>query len=217
MDNQIIETELEQNIESLTVTANSLTISTQSDYEGAVAFVKDIKQTAKQISDYWKPLKESAQKAHKAICEREKALLSPLEEAERSVKKAMVEYDRKLQEEAERQRRVIEEQRREAERLQREAEAALFKGNDLEAEMLQFEAESKEVIEPVIQQKTAGVSYRTIYKAEIINPSLVPIEIAGVVIRPIDIREVEKLAQVSKGAVQIPGIRIYEDKIASIR
>jgi hypothetical protein len=45
----------------------------------------------------------------------------------------------------------------------------------------------------------------------------VPVEVAGVVIRPVDLAAVNKMAQASKGKIQIPGIEIYEEQSVAVR
>ena len=59
--------------------------------------------------------------------------------------------------------------------------------------------------------KTAGTSAVAVWKAKVTNDSLVPVEFAGMVIRPIDVSAIDKIAKTSKGQMKIPGIEFYQD------
>lgn len=201
--------------------AKLLSINNATDYDGAAALTKQVKSLNKRIKDYWEPLKKSARASWQSLVDREKELLTPLEQAETEFKKKMAAYQRKVQEE-ERAARLLAERlkREEAERLLAEAEKAADEGREMESEILLSQAEIIENSKPAvqIQRPTAtGISTRTIYKARVINEKQVPVEVAGVVIRPVDISAINKLAQASKGKLQIPGIEIYTEDSVSVR
>lgn len=201
--------------------AKLLTINNATDYDGAAAFAKQVKSLNKRIKDYWEPLKMSARASWQNLVDREKELLNPLEQAETEVKKKMAAYQRKVQEE-ERAARLLAEKlkQEETERLLAEATKAADEGREMESEILLAQAEIIETAEPAvqIQAPTArGISTRTIYRARIVNEKQVPVEVAGVVIRPVDISAINKLAQASKGKLQIPGIEIYTEDSVSVR
>ena len=173
----------------------------------------------KRIKDYWAPEKPPGQPG--SIVDREKELLKPLEQAENEVKKKMAAYQKKVQEEERAARELAEKlKREEAERLLAEAAKAAEQGNEMESEILLAQAEIMEASQPAVQMqapKATGVSTRTLYRARIIDESKVPVEVAGVVIRPVDLAAINKLARASKGKVQIPGIEIYEEQSVAIR
>lgn len=201
--------------------AQFLTINSPTDYDGAAEFTKQVKTLSKQIKDYWGPLKKSARASWQSLVDREKELLTPLDQAETEVKKKMAAYQKKVQEE-ERAARLLAEKlkREEAERLLAEAEKAAEQGNEMESEILFAQAEIIETSQPAVQMqapKATGVSTRTLYRARIIDETKVPVEVAGVVIRPVDLPAINKLAQASKGKVQIPGIEIYEEQSVAVR
>ena len=201
--------------------AKILTINNPTDYEGAAEFTKQVKTLNKRIKDYWEPLKKSARASWQSLVDREKELLTPLEQAETEVKKKMAAYQRKVQEE-ERAARLLAEKlkREESERLLQQATEAAEKGNEMESEILLAQAEIIETTKPVIQMQAPtarGISTRTMYKAKIVDESKVPVEVAGVTIRPVDISAINKLAQASKGKLQIPGIEIYTEDSVSVR
>lgn len=216
-----IENEQKSSVIKILEQAQLLAINSPTDYDGAAEFTKQVKKLSKRIKDYWKPLKDSARASWQSLVDREKELLTPLDQAETEVKKKMAAYQRKVQEE-ERAARLLAEKlkREEAERLLAEAEKAAEQGNEMESEILFTQAEIIETSQPAVQvqaPKATGVSTRTLYRARVIDETKVPVEVAGVVIRPVDLSAINKLAQASKGKVQIPGIEIYEEQSVAVR
>jgi predicted phosphohydrolase len=208
--------EQEQRQQALTITeqAKSFTISNQQDYNNAAEICKDIKAKIKTIEDYWKELKDKAYKAWKDICAKEKELLDPYTKAETEIKSKMTAWQRqKLEEE----RLLREEQERfrkeEAERLLKAAEEAQQEGMTEHADFLVEEAAKVETMkfEQPKQEKTAGTAVKTVWKARIVNEKLVPVELNGMLLRPIDTVLINKLAVSSKGSIKIPGVEFYED------
>ncbi len=201
--------------------AQYLTITTAADYDSAAEFTKQVKNLSKRIKQYWEPLKKSARASWQSLVDREKELLTPLEKAEAEVKTKMAAYQRKAQEE-ERAARLLAEKlkREETERLLAEAARAAEEGREMESEILLAQAEIIETTQPTVQvqaPKAMGVSTRTLYRARVIDEAKVPVKVAGVVIRPVDLSAVNKLAQASKGKIQIPGIEIYEEQSVAVR
>ena len=216
-----IENEQKSSAMKILEQARYLNITSAADYEAAAEFTKQVKALSKRIKDYWAPLKKAARDAWQSLVDREKELLKPLEQAEAEVKTKMAAYQRKVQEEERAARELAEKlKREEAERLLAEAAKAAEQGNEMESEILLAQAEIMEASQPAVQMQTpkaTGVSTRTLYRARIIDESKVPVEVAGVVIRPVDLAAINKLAQASKGKVQIPGIEIYVDQSVAVR
>jgi hypothetical protein len=216
-----IENEQKSSVVKIYEQAQMLTINTAQDYDGAAEFTKQVKSLSKRIKNYWEPLKKSARASWQSLVDREKELLTPLEKAETEVKTKMAAYQRKVQEE-ERAARLLAEKlkKEEAERLLAEAEKAADEGREMESEILLAQAEIIETTQPTVQVQAPtarGVSTRTLYRARIVDEKQVPIEVAGVVIRPVDLAAVNKMAQASKGKIQIPGIEIYEEQSVAVR
>ena len=96
------EQQLNREVTDIEFQAESMVILSDDDYTAAGEFGKMLKQKAAQVTSFFKPMKDSAYQAHKAICDREKAMLTPLKNAEKTVKKAMGDYfaeqERKRQE-----------------------------------------------------------------------------------------------------------------------
>ena len=98
-------------------TARSMVIKDAPSYEAASKFLIEIKRRARQVADYWKPAKDMAKAAHQEICDREKAMLNPLSDAEMAIKGNMgtylaAEQKKRLAAEAEARRQQQEERDR---------------------------------------------------------------------------------------------------------
>ena len=65
--------------------------------------------------------------------------------------------------------------------------------------------------------KTAGVSVKKDWEIESVDPALVPISISGYEIRPVDLKAALRLVRTTNGMIQIPGIKIKETSVVSIR
>jgi ATPase subunit of ABC transporter with duplicated ATPase domains len=200
--------------------SKGLEVVSQQDYDNAAELCKDIKSRINQIADYWKPLKEKAYGAWKDICTKEKQLMDPFTKAETAIKDKMKEFQRQKME-AERQQREEQERqkREEAEMLLKEA-AKADEAGDSERSAFMFEAAENVQnmrFEQPKQVKTEGTARKAKRKARVTNPSLVPISIAGAIIRPIDEKVLNDLARASKGNMAIPGVEFYEDVQIAIR
>lgn len=149
-------------------------------------------------------------------------MLAPLDEAERIVKATMLTYTRKVEEE--RRKAEAEARRRkqeEAERLLREAAEAEQAGDAVGAETVLTMAQMvEEMAAPVASAPApvaAGISTRKVWKARVTDPAKVPVEVAGMIIRPIDEGLLNKLAVSSKGTMAIPGVEMYQEESISAR
>lgn len=217
------EAEIKQEVSQVEIRAKEMIISTDEDYEKAAEFGRQIKEKAKVVTDFFKPMKDSAYQAHKAVCDREKTMLSPLQNAEKTLKKAMADYHQ----EKERKRLELEEQMRreaEAERERKLNEAAALEeaGKTEEAEAALMDAQVTETVAAratVVMEapKAKGVSSSKDWEIESIDHDKVPVNFSGVEIRPVDEKAIMRLIRASKGSIQIPGIRYKETLKMSIR
>ena len=218
------EQELGQQVTDIEVRAEVFVVKSDEDYASAAEFGKMLKQKAKQVTDFFKPMKDQAHRTHKEICDREKAMLTPLRNAEKIIKKSMGDYSL----EQERKRREVEEAARKAAEAERERKlaeaAALEEAGDqagaaeamVEAEIMDNAATLAAVAAPA-KPKVSGVSTTKDWEIENIDSSSVPVEIAGVEIRPVDKAAVMRLIRASKGKIQIPGITYKEVAKMSFR
>lgn len=201
--------------------ANEMVITDNQSFEAAGNWLRDLKTYYKRVEEYWKPIKGNAYKAWKGITTKEKAVLSPLDTAEKTVKDKMATYQR---EQETKERAIREElerrQREETERLLKEAQEKEAAGDILGADLALAQAEMVESSSPVATVQTAkadGVGSRKVWKSRVIDESKVPIDVAGVIIRPIDQSALDKLAKLTEGKTQIPGVEFYQDIVVSVR
>ena len=200
--------------------AQAYSIATNEDYEQAANFLKRVKGAANEVKTYWKPAKDAAAKAHKEICEKEKAMLSICESAEKILKDKMLSFSQKVEAE----RRAAEEQarkaaREESDRLLAEAAKAEKSGDTMQATVNMAMAEQIESVKPAVQvaaPKVTGVSKKKIWKCRITDSSEVPVAVCGVCIRPIDTTAVMQLHRLNPN-IKIPGCTFYQDTQLAVR
>lgn len=206
------EEELTEQVNSIEYKAESMVIKDDEAYKAAGVFGRTLKQKAADVMEFFKPMKDSAYKAHREICEREKSMLTPLKNAEQILKKAMsvytMEIEKRRREEEERLRKIAEE---EARRKLEEAVKLEAMGEKQAAESAMLDAQFTEQIGRSVtihaeKPQAEGVSTSVDWEIADINANEVPLSVAGVLIRPVDVAAVMKLIRASKGTIQIPGI-----------
>lgn len=198
--------------------ANEFKIATQEHFSLAGEFLKKLKTVQKQIADTFDPIITKARSALNEAREQKDKHLNPILEAETLVKKKMLifkseedkkrrEYEEKLAEEA-RQKELKEKQRLEKQALKAEA-----KGDTERAEELREKKEEVFVPAPIIPEaeKTEGISTKIIWKARIIDESLVPREYMLV-----DLIKLSKLARAVHNTMKIPGVEFYSEECMAV-
>jgi hypothetical protein len=163
-------------------------------------------------------MKDAAHKAHAEICNKEKAMLQPLVNAEKILKQTMGDYvaeqERKRREAEEAARKAAKE---EAERKIQEAIALEESGDQTAAEAAVEEAEIMDNVAASVsvasaKPKATGVSTKKDWEIVSIDSEKVPTTVMGIDIRPVNTAAVMRLIRMSKGQVSIPGIR-FEEKV----
>lgn len=209
---------LDKEVSLIEARALGIEIASDEDYGFAGEYAKYVKQTQKKATDYWEPLRVSAKKTYDDVLARKKEMLAPLESAEKILKKKMQAYldeqNRKRREREEAMRKLAQ---AEVERKLAEAAEAESAGDMAAAEYAMAEAEVMDDVASngkVIASapKAAGISTTKAWEIKSIDASKVPVEIAGVLIRPVDEKAVMRLIKASKGSIQIPGV-IYEETV----
>lgn len=206
------EQQLSRDVTDIEFKAEAFVIQSDADYAEAGKFGRLLKQKASEVTAFFKPMKDSAYQAHKAVCDREKAMLSPLKNAEKIIKKSMGDYiaeqeaKRRADEEAARKAAEEERERKllEAEELEKAGDSA---GADeaMEEAVVMDEAASYNA-PAMVKPKATGVSTTKDWEIVSVDSKAVPMSIAGVEIRPVDKAAVMRLIRVSKGNIEIPGI-----------
>ena len=210
------EEELENEVSEIEAMPQAVSTNSDQGYEAAGRSGDLLKKKAAEVTEFFKPLKDSAYKAHKAICDREKEMLTPLRNAEKTLKKTMGDYameqERKRREAEEAARRAAEEESRrkleEAARLESEGDAVGAEAALQDAEI--SEDVSRMVFVPGGAPKAKGVSASKDWEIVSISSKDVPLSVSGVEIRPVDKAAVMRLIRASKGTIQIPGI-VYRE------
>lgn len=181
----------------------------------AADFLMEIKRRRKQWAEFNKPAKQKLDALKKELLERERQIDEPLERAENQIlKPAMARFE----DEQEKKRR-IEEDRLRAEHKKREedaklaaAEAAQEQGDHDIAEQI---LDAPLMVAPVVlprHETPAGISYRTAWKFEIVDPNAVPREYLTV-----DESKIGGVVRALKGETKIAGVRVYSEKTVAGR
>ena len=218
---QTQETKQQEESSLAVIKANGTTITDNASFEVAGEWLKDLKTYVKKVEQYWKPVKDSAYKAWKAVCAKENAILNPLGKAETIVKRKMSAYQREqeakeaaIRAEAERLKRE------ETERLLKEAQEKEAAGDAFGADIAMAQAEVIESSAPVAEiqhVKVQGIGGHKVWKARIVDDTKVPVSVAGVVFRPVDESALNKFAKLTDGKTPIPGVEFYQDIVVSVR
>ncbi len=198
--------------------AGAIIIDNEQDYQNAASFGRMLKQKSSDVKEFWKPMKDAAHRAHTEICNREKAMLQPLVNAEKILKETMgayvAEQERKRREAEEAARKAA---REEADRKLQEAIELEDKGDKVTAAAVIEEAEIMDEAAATVavaaeKPKASGVATKKDWKITSVDSSKVPTSVAGVEIRPVDMAAVMRLIRMSKGKIHIDGIE-YEETV----
>lgn len=198
--------------------AGAIIIDNEQDYQNAASFGRMLKQKSSDVKEFWKPMKDAAHRAHTEICNREKAMLQPLVNAEKILKETMgayvAEQERKRREAEEAARKAA---REEADRKLQEAIELEDKGDKVTAAAVIEEAEIMDEAAATVavaaeKPKASGVATKKDWKITSVDSSKVPTSVAGVEIRPVDMAAVMRLIRMSKGKIHIEGIE-YEETV----
>lgn len=221
---------LEVEAKALTVIeqAGAVVITSSETYTKAGYFYKDIGTMIKEVKDTFDPICDAANKAHKEATSKRAKYLDPLQAAYKKVKSLMSDYDaeqerirrieedrlRKIAEEAER-KRLEAERKAEEERILQAAIDAEAAGDKNVAEAILeapvYQPEPEFIPAPVVPRsvpKISGVSYRTIWSAEVVDVALIPRKY----LVP-DMVMLNKIASAEKERMSIPGVKVVSRRV----
>lgn len=217
------EDELTRSVSAVEAKANSVVVTNDIEYQEAAEFGRLLKKKSAEVTEFFKPLKDAAHKAHKQICDREKAMLKPISAAEKAVKAAMGKYaTEKLMEQQRLEAQLRQQAQAESDRLLEQAAALESNGNVQQANVMFTNAQMADAAARNIAlernaPKANGISTTTDWQIVSVDASQVPVDVAGCVIRPVDESAVMKLIRASKGTVNIPGIKYQAIAKVAIR
>lgn len=196
--------------------AAMLTVTDDGSFARGGEMLLEIKRRAKAVEERFKEPVSLADKAHKALTALRKSVLAPFEQAETTIKGKIgtyqMEVERKRREEDAHLRKEAE-AKAEADRLAK-AQEQMDKGDlkgcekTLEAP-LKFDPPRILTPEPT---KVAGVSFKDDWKFEITNINEIPMEYMVP-----DEKAIAKVVKALGSKANIPGIRIWAEKVVSGR
>lgn len=194
-------------------------IKTQIDYELAADMLKRIKSKYNEVDNIRKNITKPLDMAKKAVMELFNKPLTLLSNAESKLKENMIAFHneqeriRKAEEEKLR-KKAEEEELKKKEALEVRAQKAEEKGDTEKANELREKKEDIFVPTPILSEpeQPKGISYKTLWSAEIVDQSQIPREY----LIP-NMQLLDKLASVYKDTKEIPGIKFVSKKILSGR
>ena len=210
------ESKLGKEVSLIEQRAEAVVVASGADFEDAGLFLKQIKQAQKQVKDYWEPLRVSAKKSYDEVLNHRKEMIEPLEKAEKIVKTKVNEYsaeqEHKRREQEEAMRRLAQ---AEIDRHLNEAAEAEANGDAVGAEYAMAEAEMMEGVSIAGGVQHQSPKVKGICESEC-DWSKVPVSLIGIELRPVDKAAVLRLIKMSKGQVEIPGIKFRETYTTSV-
>ena len=212
-------TELQQRALTITEKVNTLVIKNQNELELAGVLLLNTQLLMKEIKSTFDPIVSKAHAAHKEATFQRSKHLKPVEQNEWVIKNKISGYIQacELERQKEEDKKRIEAEKKE-QALKDKATEALKNGDEKKAEKLIEKAAG--VVMPSVApkyEKPANVGVVTRYRAEITDRKAIPIELNGIELRPPDMKALNKLAQISRGMFDIPGIKIVAEKTISGR
>jgi hypothetical protein len=219
------EDQFEQSALSIRDEAKALHIQDQETYDRAAAKFNGVCALEKEITGHYGPMKDAAHKAHKAVCDAEKEILAPVQEAKRILSRSIgawdAEQERKRQEE---QRRLEAEARRIAEE---EALAAAVEVEQAGGDIEEVEAVLSTPVPimrpsaPPTYEKSATVSTREVWSAELVSiQALVKAAMSNPAYLPYlqaNMTALNSTARAQKSAFSVPGVKVNCERIAAGR
>ena len=198
--------ELKQEV--LVAAKAEITVVDQETYAAANELIAHLQTIKKEVVARFADPKKKAADAHKAVCELEKSFLAPVEEKIRLLKTSTTNWyaaeQRRIEAEEERRRKEAEE----LAALSSEAEANGDTDTAAEAVVAAAMAQATVTVMP----KVSGTSMREVWKAVVTDVSQLPREYMIVNQAMLD-----KMAQATKGAVPIPGVRFEKTYVNATR
>ena len=215
----IKKTELEERALTITEKVNTLVIMNQNELELAGVLLLNTQLLIKEIHDTFDSIVQKAHDTHKESIFKRKKHLDPAEQNEWVIKNKISGYIQacELERQKEEDKKRIEAEKKE-QVLKDKATEALKNGDEKKAE--KYIEKAADVVMPSVApkyEKPANVGVVTRYRAEITDRNLIPIMLNGIELRPPDMKALNKLAQISRGMFDIPGIKIVAEKTISGR
>ena len=196
--------------------AVTLKIGDNNQFIEAVERRRTLKTIRKKIDEMFDSGIKKAFEAHRAAVAVKKRFTDRIDDADSSIGEAVKRYN------DEQERKRIEEQRKldaeakrkedeERKRIEKKIEAAKKAGNEEKVEALTEQKDQVFVPPPIAIQRipeVKGLSFREDWKAVVEDKSKVPEEY-----KIVDVSMLNKFAKATKGAISVPGVRFFSEKI----
>lgn len=186
-----------RDVESVLAEMKELSVTDGEQAKQAGEFLTRVKLTQQIVTAVFEPERKRTYAEYQEVLKARDELTKPLERAEREVK------------------RMISAWRTEEERKRREAEAAARKAEEERRLAEAMETGNEEVLEKPIfapqtpePQKLDGISYMDVWRYEIVDEFKLP----RAFLVP-DEKAIARHVRENKGATQIPGVRVYCEKV----
>lgn len=204
--------------------ARAAAVTDVDSYRMTAEMLLGIKALRAKVAETFDPHIQNAYRAHKDLVAEKQKAEAPLSEAERIIKDALRAFDAEQERIRREEQRRLEEVARKQEEDDRLARAAAM---ELEGQAFGDEAlvdEAHALIEgpaqpmpiaPVAKAtpKVQGISYRDVWRFEVVDPTKVPRQFLQV-----NESAIRSVVNGLKGNAQIPGVRVYcEREVAAGR
>lgn len=179
-------------------------IKTQDEYDRVAKTLLDIKAFKQRINDVFKPMLAAAKATTKAIDTEYKKHIEPVEALDEKLRLVSSAWITKQE-----AKRIAEQ-----EKLDKKRDAKIAKIEQKNAEREAKGLEVKDDFVPVVQAEavqTSGISFRKVYRFEIIDESLIPDDYFIV-----DEVAIGKAVREAKGEITIPGVKVIIDKVPMV-
>lgn len=191
---------------------DAFVISDTTTYEQAAAELALIKGWCDKLDAHVEALKRPHLDKLKEIRAEWGSAEGDFDSAEKLIKAKLVAFDvaqRKAREEAMRQAEMVAALERK--KVEQAAARAEKRGNEIRAEELRNQAQMVVPIVPIVETpKVDTLHYVEKWYAEVVDSTLVPVEY-----KVVDLAMLQKLATATRGALKVPGVRFYSERIAA--
>lgn len=205
---------LDTRSQELAESYDDYTVSSPEEYSAGADHLRTIKTFQKEVEDQRKLITQPLVAAQRNANAFFKPFAERLANAERRVKRALVNWKNKQDQIArDEQRKRDEEARKKREEAERKAREAREKGRHSRAQ--QLEETAAQTVAPIVTSeapKTEGISVRKVTKFRITDESLIPRKYMDV-----NESKIRKVVQALGMEAEIPGIEIFQENEMAAR
>lgn len=210
-------TELAAEVPAVLAWARGLAIATPDAFAEAGEGLKRIKGAARRVLEFFRPMKQRADEAKRAILDAEKKLAFPLDEAEDLAKRKMLIYQRAEEEKCQIETRRLQAEADDKARREREALQAKAAQMKTAAKQQEYAERAASVMAPVVQvaaqvPKVSGVSTKKLWQARVVDAGKVPRDFLLV-----DERKLDQYAKAMREMAKVEGVEFYQEDVLASR